>query len=368
VGQENQIAVRPVHGLEPFLIQLPPRSVEFRESLQRWIRSHKPTKNGIKTIIAITLNVICTVYQAADVYRRIYPGSKVAANILLNKHTHTAWNAFFWLFAVAATIANMFVAQLWTSWFAEISRIEALLKKILRREFLLLMCSGIRSFIVVPALVFGPCWIVFAYRYAWKAIAWHHECSGWDYVILLDGVSWDPFLSNRSLVGTATILATPGMTKMDLFRDVRTHGNYIFKISQTSNSTLPLSSIAYNLTGATYTANNITSSFNVTPFLSFPSLDIDTRDHSIPFLRPDDKSYPPSADLIYRNSTTISHLLTTELLRLASWNFSDCTKLKACGMQDRTGGFQIALGVVLIEQVLSSLYCTLPSNSTVPLL
>ena len=74
-------------------------------------------------------------------------------------------------------------------------------------------------------------------------------------------------------------------------------------------------------------------------------------------------SYPPSADLVYRNATT-----ELSVLRTAMMNFPDCTELKVCGMQDQIGAFQIALGAVMIEQFKATLHCTKPSNMTFPLL
>jgi hypothetical protein len=217
--------------------------------------------------------------------------------------------------------------------------------------------------VVLPALVVSPMWFEFAYRLIWAAVAWKHDCDGWDYTALVDPVDWDSFQLNQSFVGMATILGSHGNFQMQLLRNIQTQNVYTFDLLGNLNSTLPLSSIAYNLMSLTYTIGNVTNLFNITPTLSFPSLKVDTRDHSIPFIHPDDMSYPPSADLIYRNATTDLSVLKTAML-----NFPHCTELKVCGMQDQTGAFQIALGVVMIEQFKATLHCTQPSNTTFPLL
>ena len=366
VDTENQIELRSRSYLDRYQIELnpsPPFSVRVKEFYQICMQSLKLPPDVQKTIFAIILNIICAVYQTVDAYRVLFPGSKAAANIYHNESTLKAWNAFFWIIAFATTAANLRVSGIWSISVYNGLRLEGLVRRILRFEFLISIFWSLMLIIVLPVLLVSPMWFVFVYRLIWETVAWKHECGGWDYTVLLDPVDWDSFLPNASFVGMATILGSNGNFQMQLLRNIQTHDVYTFDLLENLNSTFLLSSIAYNLTSLTYTVGNITAPFNITPTLSFPSLKVDTRDPSIPFLRPDDMSYPPSADLVYRNATTELSVLRTAML-----NFPHCTELKVCGMQDRTGAFQIALGVVMIEQFQATLHCTQPSNTTFPLI
>jgi hypothetical protein len=311
--------------------------------------------------LAIFFDLVCAAYQAVDSYKRLFPGSKIAANILLNRQTQRAWEAYYWIFAVIASILNLYAVRVWIVWLSTTFRLQQRLERILKSAGVRVLLSLCLFFIILPALMVTPLWMACVLRYPWQTIAWKHVCVGWDYTILLDAISWDKYNSNpnQTHVGNAIVLAAHGNFTIQLFHDVHVHNVFTFNVSETFNNKSLIPSIIYNLTDLTYKIGNVINSFNVTPSLSIPSLHLDVRDPSIPFIR-SDKSYPPSADLVYRNETTLSNVFKTFLL-----NFPSCTEMKACGMQDHAEAFQVALGVVMIEQFRASLYCTVPSNETV---
>jgi hypothetical protein len=200
-------------------------------------------------------------------------------------------------------------------------------------------------------------------RSKWNAGAFAHACDGWDFDIVLQGIGWRDFKEGLSSVGTATVKTREDeYYSMSLKRDEMNHEIYTFYLNQTNNALPPNILITYNTTSTTYTISNSTNFYTTSPNLAFSSLGLVLRDDSIPFTRPSDLTYPPSADLIHRNRSTESNVLSTKVI-----NLKDCTMLKVCGMRNLEKEGQIALGVVLIEQFKASVYCTKPSNETITL-
>jgi hypothetical protein len=188
-------------------------------------------------------------------------------------------------------------------------------------------------------------WIMFALRYIWGPLAWARGCSGWDYTITVN-VDYDLFYNAAlNYLGNVTVAGTDANYTMLLFQFNSTpwgSDEYLFNVTDAFSIVPAIASIAYNVTASTYTIANSTSPFIVMPNLEFPTLDIFQRDPSIPFLRPDQDGYPPSADLVSKNGTRLLHTVTE--------NFPSLSELLVCGMEADTGAFQIALGVVAIEQ------------------
>jgi hypothetical protein len=295
----------------------------------------------------ICLNLICAAYQSVDSYSQVYPDSKIAANILLNNHTKSAWTAFYWIFAICAVGFNMSIIILLPfGWFR--SRWQC--------PFLCLLI------IVVPALVFAPFYAAVIIRDIWGDVAWTNACNGWDITAVVQGVRWADFRDDLIFVGMSTVVVGQGNFTTRLHRNSQDDNLYDFYITEAHHFTPPYTNFTYNTANTTYTIANVTTSYTEVPNLSFPSLGLELLDPSIPFHRNDDNTYPPSANLVYRNGTLLSNVLSTSVLRVG-----DCTSLKVCGMQGLIGAFQIALGVVMIEQFKASVYCTIPANETISL-
>ena len=341
-----------LQSFEVILDPSPPFYTRFKSSIRKASAALNPVQ--MKIIAAITIDVICAVYQTVDAYATLYPGSKVAASILLNGNTVRVWGSFFWLFGLFASVCNFLALPIWVAWFARVLQIDRLRSRKCCFFLLTCFCLGI----VVPALVVAPFWATFVIRIAWQNIAWNHVCDGWEVDAILTGVNWGTYYANITLVGSAAITIGGGGYQMHLTRDPALHNLFNFSVTDTLGFDPPLSTISYDIASSMYTVANLTRSFKQTPNLSFPSLSVELSDPSIPFVR-SDPAYPPSANLIYRNGTSDSRVLRTELL-----DYPDCTQLKVCGMHDSMGTFQITLGVVMIQQFSAAVYCTIPSSGS----
>lgn len=350
LGHSAPVPPPALESFEVILDPSPPLHIQVKNSIRTWYTSVTPADK--KIFAAITLDVICIIYQAFDAYATLYPGSKIAANILLNASTGRAWEAFFWLFAIFASVGNVLAAPMWVAWIAEKLRINRLRSQ----QCCFCLVAFFSIGIIIPALVVAPFWATFVIRIVWQDIAWTHVCDGWEIDAVLTGVDWYNYYPNITLVGAAVVTIGGNGYTMQLNRNAVLHNLFTFNVTNTTDFIPPLSTISYDMDALTYTVANVTTSFDLTPNLSFPALNVQLVDPSIPFVR-SDPSYPPSANLIYRNNASDPRFLRTELL-----DYPDCTQLKVCGMQDSTGKFQIALGVVMIEQFSAAVFCTVPSS------
>jgi hypothetical protein len=104
-------------------------------------------------------------------------------------------------------------------------------------------------------------------------------------------------------------------------------------------------------------SQNITASYVTSPNLAFPSLNLSLADTSIPWVRPGAyKCWPPAANLVESIAPSGESL---NVLRTITLKPGDCTQMEICGTGTNTpAAFQIALGVISIEQFRYSLCCT----------
>jgi hypothetical protein len=347
--KESDVALESAPELQQYEIELDPptpllvyltTAITGRLGVSTW------TIHRQKVVIAVCLNFVCAIYQSVDLYKDTFPGSKVAANILRSDSSLAAWYGYFWVLAIAATVANFWCAPEFIHWFTLKSRMYWWGPRMCCMSVPLMWLASYAAYcLILPTLFLGPMWIVFALRYIWGPLAWTHGCSGWDYTITIN-VNVDLFYSAPlNFLGNVTVAGTDSNYTMSLFQFNSTpwgSNEYLFNITEAVNIAPAIASIAYNMTSSTYTIASSTSPFTVMPNLQFPTLDISQRDPSIPFLRPDQGGYPPSADLVSKNGTRLLHTVTE--------NFPGLSELLACGMEADTGAFQIALGVVAIEQ------------------
>ena len=309
------------------------------------------------TIAAMFFDLICAGYQAVDSYANIYPGSKFAANILLNNSTWKAWEAFYWIFVICATVCNIML--LFTDWYKRLWR----LGQKLRSGCLICIWFGLLPLLTFLALS-GAIWMTYLIRSLWKGNAWNNACQGWDITAVVTGVKTLPGNYSFPLLATATVSAAQGSFTLRLLRQNTNYQQFTLAVysSYPKMQFLPTySNISYNTLDLSYSASNISASYIYSPNLAFPSLSLKLRDPSIPFTRPDRKDYPPSADLIRQNGSAISNILQTVMTSPA-----DCITLKVCGSRQYLAEFQVALGVVMIEQFKTGMYCTLTNNKAPP--
>lgn len=221
----------------------------------------------------------------------------------------------------------------------------------------------ILAYLSFLALCAGPLWLTYPIRMAWQAIAWRRACNSWDIEAVISGIHWETMNQTLPLAGIAVVkVLGRGNYIMQLYRSQLNPKSYNWYVTNAVNIQPPLNFISYDIAHQTYTVNNVTNMYHSGP-VSFPDLGLTVRDPSIPFVNPNDDCYPPSLDLVHFNRSAVSNVLRTVMLKVG-----DCTMLKVCGMNDRIGSFQIGLGVVMIEQFRSSLYCTAPfGNNHLPL-
>lgn len=331
----------------------PPFRTRFRQAIQ-------PGRRTTKWVIAaVCLDLICAGYQAVDSYSDIYPGSELAAHILRNTSTWGAWFAFYWIFTIFACICN--VSLLFTDqwkWFWRLS--EKLKFGWLIRVWRMVLV------LVVIGLIFGPIWVTYLIRGLWSNSVWNSACSGWDITAVIQAVSYYQWASHPSVIATATISAAQGSFIMKLMPQNFDNNYEQYTVRAFSNVNQPgfnpaFANISYNTISHAYNGSNITASYVTSPNLAFPALDLELRDPSIPFTRPNMNTYPPSADLIYRNGSTEANVLQTVMTSPTT-----CTTLKVCGTQNYLKDFQIALGVVMIEQFKVGVLCSVPSDTASP--
>ena len=343
--EENNVTLESAPQLQQYEIDLDPPlplSVRIKQTTVGAVESISRSIAVQKTVIALSIDLVCLVYQTVDLYKNVYPGSKIAANILRNNHTVTAWTIYFWVLAAGATVANIFAAKEWLTWFIAVFRVDFWVTRIFRYSFLILTFYLVFYLIIVPTLLVGPMWIAFAVRYAWGTIAWKHGCPGWDYTIIFD-VEYDVYTSSDlSWLGIVSITGPHSSYAMALSQFTSSPNEYLFNVTATSNIVPAFSLVWYNMTELTYTIADSPIPFIIKPNLVLPALHVSQRDPSIPFLRNDVRGYPPSADLVYTNGTRV--------LKTVTQNYPALSKLLACGMENHSGALQIALGVVAIEQ------------------
>lgn len=279
----------------------------------------------------VFLNLMWLILRLIDTYKEVYPGSMLAANIELNSHTATAFCAFIWIFVFASTIFNWYIVGMW---FLKLDN----------------FCLTFILFYPLSALGALGFWLFFVIQIVWQGNVWSNACNDWDISAVVQGASYDcwPQCNQTAIVvGVATLqLLNKSNYTIQLRRTLDSPDIFQLTVNETHHISPPLSNITYNYSSSTFSIYNETDIFEMSP-LSFPSLGLELKNPSIPFTR--DSCYPPSAYLIRLNGSSV--------LKTATLNPDDCTKMRVCGTEDETGTFQIALGVIMIAQFKHAICC-----------
>ena len=145
-------------------------------------------------------------------------------------------------------------------------------------------------------------------------------------------------------LGIATVGLTTGNYSMELIAN--SANEFSFSVINASNYIPPISTIIYNNETHTFkTDDAISGVYNVTPQLSFPSLDLNSTAPSyVNFESPGG----PALAWLSHNGTTVFYTVNT--------NYHEFWQLKICGSLQPLGDFQIAMGVVFIQHYLDTLY------------
>jgi hypothetical protein len=342
--------------LQPFQVIIEPRIAGQVRSLKLNIKRNRKLILWVTGLILI--NSGCAAYQLVESYRVIYLGSKIAATLLRTPSIERTWGAFYWIYAILTFYYNItFLTHFgdalrnWMPWYRLLDSPNCGVAAIA-------ISLHILAYTALLNLCCGPFWLAFPIRRVWQAIAWSRACNNWDIDAVISGVRWDTMNQTLPLVGIAIVkVLGKGNYTMRLDRSQLNSTVYNWYLKNSVSVTPPLNFISYDISHQTYTVNNITNIYHSGP-VSFPMLGLRVQDPSIPFVNPNDDCYPPSLDLVQSNGSAVSNVLRTVML-----NVQDCTTLKVCGMNDVTGSFQIGLGVVMMEQFRSSVYCTTPYDS-----
>ena len=293
----------------------------------------------------IIIELVFFLFQYFDVYSDVYPGSRVAQNLSGGKGTafeFFKW-AICWLSGVLTVPAGIYLAVYGVGLVGKLN-----------------VCLA--TLIAVPwtglCLFLGSwqMWIFWMMLPLWSNAVWNNACNGWDGYAILQGISWSDVSSSLPYAGTATVLFAAGNYTLQLERNNQFHHIFYFYDLEMGNLSPTFNNITYNMINHTYTIENTTTHYNVNPNLAFPSLDLVLDDDSIPFGSGCDM---PLADLVYRNGTT-----TSNVLNVVNINNDDCTQMKLCAMQNPQGDYQIAMGVVMIQQFLYGICCTTPDGDS----
>jgi hypothetical protein len=296
--------------------------------------------------IVLIVELIFFLFEYFDAYQVINPGSRVAQNLSGSKGT--AYAAFEWLIC-GCSFGFTFPLGLYLG-FGGVPVIAEHMGKLFA-ALVALPWIGICVFLGSWQL-----WIYWVMIAVWGQSVWNHACDTSNGYAMLNGITWGDVSSSLPYVGTATVFLAAGNYTMQLERNTTVHSTYYFQNTYTGNIAPTFDRITYNTLNHTYTIDNATNHFTVSPNLAFPSLDLVLKDNSIPFGNEGDM---PLANLIYRNGST-----NLNVLDVVNTDNSDCTKMKVCVNTEPQGDFEIALGVLMIRQYLYGVSCTTPSDSS----
>jgi hypothetical protein len=303
-------------------------------------------------ILFLIVELVFFLFQYYDVYQNVYPGSKVAQNLTGGKGTafeFFKW-AICWCSGTLTVPAGFYAAYMGVAFVGK--EINACLAVLIALPWI-----GLCIFLGTWQL-----WIYWLMSSVWFNSVWTHACDGWDGYAMLEGITWGDVASSLPYVGTATVFLAAGNYTMQLERNSTFHSIfYFYNVTTdltgdlTADSIPPVyNNIIYDTRNHLYTINNTTTRYTTSPNLAFPSLDLVLSDDSIPFGSAGDM---PLANLLYRNDSTSLNVLST-----VNTAKDDCTQMKVCVMQKPPGDYEIALGVVMIQQYLYGVSCTTPSD------
>jgi len=293
--------------------------------LNNWIKKN-PKRIAVHVTCLFIYWSICLTFIILDGYQSSHPGSKIAAYI-------DGGGVTFSVFQIIICNLGMLITLIFG---------------------ILFLIGGIRlvyqRFGLWVAIPFAIVWLgICAFLGTWQAWLWavvrpiwtenflNTACQGWNMSIMLA-----PYTINleQSLpfLGVATVTLLNGSYSMQLEQNAANHYVLYFYTLNTTNAEPPISNITYNTFNMTYTIDNVTAHYAMSPNLAISSRGMQLVDPSIPFIG----SGPPSANIEFKNGSRVLDTVTTL--------YSDCTQLKVCAIYDSVGDFEVALGIVMIQQ------------------
>lgn len=312
-------------------IETPDVSMGDVSKFYKWICGNR-LRLACHVSLVLCYWMICFLFIYYDEYCSVYPGSKIAYNV---SKGGVSLPIFRYLICILVGLYLFYGAMyVWGKGTSVVAK----------------RCG---LWIAIPFAIvwFGVCgflgtwqgWISYVITPLWQNSVLESACNGWDLSIMLAGTPSPNLDQSLPVLGIATVTLLGSITPasyyaLQLEQSSADHNILYFYTYNTTNAEPPFGNITYNTYNSTYTINNVTAHYNTKPNLSFQKLDMTPADPSIPFIG----SGPPSANLILKNGSRVFNTVTTL--------YSDCTQLEACAMLQPEGDFQIALGLVMIQQ------------------
>jgi hypothetical protein len=243
-------------------------------------------------------------------------------------------------------------------------RIRIKIERLSKKDFVkvarvfLAVIIALVGFYLFYSVVGIPVWIWMASQAEWQRSAWNTEtCSGWDYKITFDGVSFDQlrtefknYASGQEIPSNATIISSSGESTLMTLEHLASNISVI-----TISGPGDISTVQINFADWEYSSsyNSSSASFVNGSDLVFPSLGMKSQYSDIIDWDP----YCSTPQLCLVNSSNDVVFLT--ILQ----NYDDCTMMIACA----NGPFEdisIPIAFVLTELERSGLCCTSPFRSS----
>jgi hypothetical protein len=270
-------------------------------------------------------------------YAKIYPGSKVAYDVFRSKDSDTAFQLFYWFTCCLAS-----------------GYILVGLIALLQDQGSVWCCL----FPFALGMVTMPFWLRFPILSTTHNSVFLRTCDDWDIRAILSGISWPDYVWYLpTQVVNITLTMSNTIIMLGIYR--RQLNPLVYDMILSNATQGFYSNITYNLEFSEISSAESPSfniSYDVSPNLALPSLNMSLATDSVPWLRPNCYTcWPPAINLVHSNGTQRPQ----KVIQTITLDPSDCTQMLVCG----SGGseltnFQIALGLTAIHHFHYALCCT----------
>jgi hypothetical protein len=285
--------------------------------------------------LAIIFWPVALVMGYFNTYADVYPLSSAAGHI--EGGAHIAYEIFFWIFAFIGAISSAIPIG-----YVAYAIIEG--------------CCGIGGplavFLSFPGgllVAILPMCLAVLIGPGMSSRAWNSVCDEFEFAAVLNATT---NVGVNVSLGLATVaLSAIGNYSMQLV--ALDTGNLTFSVINSFNYTPPFNTITYNNESLVYTTNATSGEYVVSPQLAFPSLNLTSTAPS--YINFEKAGGPALALLSSDHDNQVLYTLNTKHGNLA--------QLKICGSLQPVGDFQIAMGAVMMQHYLNTLYQQNPPST-----
>src|SRR5271156_727890 len=253
----------------------------FATKLRNTLKRHSCDLCFLLFIILFNVGLAFYIYFWCEA--TIFSGSKITA-LVSHRNTIIAFYGFFW---IAGPLSLIFT---FPYVFLAFPRLSPWILRLLPRW----MCMVIM--IITLLVSTAGVWCPYPILFVWHRDAFQNGCEGWDFKALIHTANYRNVNNSLPVVGTATIVSAQSNYTITLIQNQDDTNVYSFSVNTSSKVSPPIPSILINATEETCTYNNITSKYSI-PLtgpqpgttvgpLSFPTLDLEARDPTIPLFPP----------------------------------------------------------------------------------